>query len=200
MPQITVQLGGEIIDKYILKKRIIYIGRDKNNDIVLDNLLVSRKHAKIKQEKGGIHILTDFKTPNKTFLNGQEITESEIKDNDKISICHHTLIFNTDKRMGHRGIWKSEQKEGTMMFSSLQAKEKALKDEVENLVKIKETKEMSQKEYKEYLDKKEYFETEKKSIKDSQIKSQNKIFNLTFFLILLVIIAIIYTIYLLFFQ
>ncbi|MFH1612146.1 MAG: FHA domain-containing protein [bacterium] len=195
MPQITVQLGEEIVDKYILKKRVIYIGRDKNNDIVLDNLLVSRKHAKIKQEKGGIYILTDLKTPNKTFLNGQEITECEIKDEDKISICHHTLLFNIDKRIGHRGMWKPEQKEGTMMFSSLQEKEKALKEEVENLMKIKETKEMSEKEYKEHLDK-----IENVPIRNFQPKPKNKTFGLTFFLILLIIIAIIYTIYLLFFQ
>jgi pSer/pThr/pTyr-binding forkhead associated (FHA) protein len=145
MPQITVELGGEVVGKYILKKRVIAIGRDEKNDVVLDNLLVSRKHARIKREKGNVYILTDLDTPNKTYVNGEEITERELKDGDEITICHYKLKFNLDKRAGQRGSWKPKDEEGTMMFSSLQAKESALKEEVEELMRMKEEKEEQEK-------------------------------------------------------
>ena len=45
MPEIVVRFGDKIIQRHVAEKPRISIGRTADNDIVLDNKAVSRKHA-----------------------------------------------------------------------------------------------------------------------------------------------------------
>ena len=71
----------------------VAIGRDEKNDIVLKNLIVSGKHAKIKKIGTGWHI-TDLGSMNGTYVNSKTVSECELKDGDEIVIGENKFIFN----------------------------------------------------------------------------------------------------------
>lgn len=94
MPKLTLKFKDSVIQIYNFKKdKTICIGRRENNDIVISNLTVSGNHAKIDfTEKG--YLLTDLKSKNKTYVNGKEVDEAVLKDQDVIGIGKHSLVFN----------------------------------------------------------------------------------------------------------
>ncbi len=50
----------------------IYVGRDSNNAIALDDVLVSRRHAVIQKVKDD-YFVEDLGSTNGTFLNGERV-------------------------------------------------------------------------------------------------------------------------------
>lgn len=65
--------------------REIIIGRSSELDMVLVEDMVSRKHAKIITEDNTVTI-QDLGSTNGTFVNGEKVRTSEIKDGDRILI------------------------------------------------------------------------------------------------------------------
>jgi pSer/pThr/pTyr-binding forkhead associated (FHA) protein len=55
-----------------LSKNELYIGRDVNNDIVINDSEISRKHARILMQAGGF-VLEDLGSTNGSFINGQRL-------------------------------------------------------------------------------------------------------------------------------
>jgi len=68
-----------------LQKSVIFIGRSKDNDVVLDNVKVSRKHAKL-EKIGNDWFIEDLNSANKTYVNSKPIKRVKIIESDKISI------------------------------------------------------------------------------------------------------------------
>ena len=74
----------------------ITIGRDTDNDVVVDNKLASRHHAIIQKIKDA-YFLKDEKSTNGTYVNGVKIpAEKYVKLNpgDKISIGNMNLVVS----------------------------------------------------------------------------------------------------------
>jgi len=74
----------------------ITIGRDKSNDISIDNKLASRRHAVIQKIKTGFFIC-DMKSTNGTYVNGKRIeSDKYIKLNpgDKITIGKSEIVMS----------------------------------------------------------------------------------------------------------
>jgi len=72
------------------------IGREPANNIVVENLLVSGYHARI-DPAGKDYVLTDLQSKNGTFLNGERVTSTKLKNGDQILIGKHTLVFTLDQ-------------------------------------------------------------------------------------------------------
>ena len=76
----------------------ITIGRGNNNDIIIDNLAVSKEHAAIVKLPDG-YGLVDLDSTNGTLLNDKDIKKASLGPQDKISIGKHTLhIRSIDER------------------------------------------------------------------------------------------------------
>lgn len=70
------------------------IGRDLENDLVLDDTLVSRRHAIILRKSDGFYI-EDMQSSNGTYLNDRQLFEStKLENQDKIRLGDYNYIFN----------------------------------------------------------------------------------------------------------
>jgi len=74
--------GGEFP---LRPNREIVVGRGSEFDMVLDEDMVSRRHAKIVTMHGQI-VLQDLKSTNGTFVNGERVSVSRLKLGDKVLI------------------------------------------------------------------------------------------------------------------
>jgi len=92
MPEILVKFANKIIERIVTEKEHITIGRTNDNDIVLDNRGVSRKHAQIEFSENGA-LLIDNDSLNGTFLNERKVTEQKLTNNDKVTIGKFDLIY-----------------------------------------------------------------------------------------------------------
>ncbi|MFP4600862.1 MAG: DUF4388 domain-containing protein [Persicimonas sp.] len=63
----------------------ILIGRSSELDMVLVEDMVSRKHARISARNGALEI-EDFGSTNGTFVNGEKISKSRLKEGDRVLI------------------------------------------------------------------------------------------------------------------
>ena len=70
--RLTVRQGpvpGKVFD---LVKDVMTIGRDMNNDLVVNDAEVSRNHGRLTSQSGG-YLIEDLASTNGTFVNGQRL-------------------------------------------------------------------------------------------------------------------------------
>jgi ABC-type multidrug transport system ATPase subunit len=68
-----------------LPARVLRIGRAADNDIVVQDLSVSRYHAELRRGARGYEII-DLDSHNGTYLNGQRISAAPVSDSDLIGV------------------------------------------------------------------------------------------------------------------
>jgi len=93
MATLILKYESKVIKEYPIQKSAIVVGRAPGNEIVVDNLAVSGSHARIYVEEGKF-VLEDLNSLNGTFLNGQRIRKSVLKQGDQIAIGKHTLEYS----------------------------------------------------------------------------------------------------------
>ena len=71
---------------YDLAGTIITMGRESHNDIVVQDINASRKHAELRLNAQGIWTITDLKSMNGTFVNGISIASHPLYPGDVITI------------------------------------------------------------------------------------------------------------------
>ena len=71
---------------YDLAGTIITMGRDSHNDIVVQDINASRKHAELRLTAQGIWTITDMKSMNGTLVNGISIASHPLYPGDVITI------------------------------------------------------------------------------------------------------------------
>ena len=78
--------------EYPLQDRAVFVGRTNDNDIVLNDSSVSRRHAKIVKA-GEEYSLSDLGSHNGTVLNGTFVQNAPLHDGDQIKIGGYRLTF-----------------------------------------------------------------------------------------------------------
>lgn len=69
------------------------IGRADQNDIVLKDRFISKKHARITKQNG-VYFIEDLNSANGTYINGQKIENIiELKDKDLIDVGQVEFLF-----------------------------------------------------------------------------------------------------------
>ena len=90
MLTILLKFNDKILKTIESEKDEIVIGRNAENDIVVENLAVSKMHARIVNQ-GGEYYIEDLNSTNGTYLNNIRITKKNLKNNDIIIVGKHSL-------------------------------------------------------------------------------------------------------------
>lgn len=94
MLKILLKLKNTELKTLETDKAVITIGRNKNNDIHINNLGVSKKHARIVKQNG-VYIIEDLKSTNGTLLNNEPILKARLTGNDIVTLGKHTLLISS---------------------------------------------------------------------------------------------------------
>jgi pSer/pThr/pTyr-binding forkhead associated (FHA) protein len=91
-PRLVVRLKGRPLKTYPFAGGEMSVGRLPENDVVIDNLSVSRKHAVITSRRD-CYVLRDLGSKNGTLLNNRPATEAKLVDGDVIAIGKYEILF-----------------------------------------------------------------------------------------------------------
>jgi pSer/pThr/pTyr-binding forkhead associated (FHA) protein len=124
MPEIIVKYEDKVIEKFITEKKRVTIGRTPDNDIILDNRGVSRRHAQIEFGENQA-VIIDNESLNGTFVNSSRVSEEVLKNSDTITIGKYTMIYhvNAEKTLS------PFEADGTMVLQTKKQRELLAKDE-----------------------------------------------------------------------
>ena len=90
--KLILESGTESGTEYLLEKDELYLGRDVNNDIVINDPEVSRRHARITRI-GEDYYFEDLGSTNGTFILGQRLSSPALLlPNAKITIGERVQI------------------------------------------------------------------------------------------------------------
>ncbi len=92
MPKLILKFKDATLQEIPITKPVISIGRVDKNDIKIENLAVSRQHAKIIQD-GDRYIIEDLNSLNGTFVNEKRVMKGILRNHDEILVGKHTLVF-----------------------------------------------------------------------------------------------------------
>ncbi|WP_330350774.1 ABC transporter ATP-binding protein/permease [Streptomyces sp. NBC_00582] len=80
-----------------LPTRTVRIGRAADNDLVLDDLVVSRRHAELHALPDGTYEIADLDSHNGTYLNGFPVSRAPIGPGDIVGIGHSAFCLVGDE-------------------------------------------------------------------------------------------------------
>jgi pSer/pThr/pTyr-binding forkhead associated (FHA) protein len=98
MAKLILKLKDVPLEEVLINKSPITIGRDQDNDIVIDNLAISRHHAKVVQD-GSRYLIEDLKSGNGTYINDKRVSTAILQHKDAILVGKHTLVFMSEEEM-----------------------------------------------------------------------------------------------------
>jgi len=89
---LVVRLGGRTVFHYPVRKAEITVGRGADNDLQLDNLSVSRNHARIRKH-GDSLIVEDLGSQNGLKQAGKKIGTARLQPGDEVDLGRYTLVY-----------------------------------------------------------------------------------------------------------
>jgi len=122
MATITIMFGDKtLVNHQMSKGDTVLIGRNRINDIVIDNLAVSSQHAKIESSGSG-YLYVDLKSENGSFVRDQLIKSYWLNDGDEVMIGKHLLKFSDPK------IAEKIEKRSSLVNKTMQMDTKQFRD------------------------------------------------------------------------
>ena len=98
MAKVVVTFNGQVQKEIAIDKARLNIGRRPSNDVVLDHLAISGRHAAIDTTNDGAFIL-DLGSTNGTSVNGQPVKKHLLQDNDVIELGKYKLTFKAEEAL-----------------------------------------------------------------------------------------------------
>jgi hypothetical protein len=93
MPQLIVSVEGvEIKHEYLQKDRTT-LGRSPDNDIVLENMVVSGHHCVFELHGLADVFIEDLRSTNGTYINGKMVKRQRLHDGEVIAIGNFRIQF-----------------------------------------------------------------------------------------------------------
>lgn len=96
MTKLVILSNGQVQKEVTIDRARLNIGRRPSNEIILDHLAVSGRHAALDTTTEGSFIL-DLGSTNGTSVNGQPIKKHLLQDGDMIEVGKYQLKFKVEK-------------------------------------------------------------------------------------------------------
>lgn len=95
MAHLTLVLDNREVRKFVLNKGVTTIGRAQDNDIVINNLALSRRHAQVEY-KGGRYEVVDLQSQNGVYVNAERVrVPRTLGDKDSITLGTYQFVFRS---------------------------------------------------------------------------------------------------------
>jgi len=94
---LVVTRGPNSGSRFALDEPLVTAGRHPDSVIFLDDITVSRRHAEIRHEDDGYHLI-DVGSLNGTYLNRQRVEDAVLQDGDELQIGTFKLLFIAGRR------------------------------------------------------------------------------------------------------
>lgn len=92
-PALVIRTGGGREGEVIgLTTDVLTIGRSPHSDIFLDDVTVSRHHARVIRDESGF-LVEDLNSLNGTYVNRKRIERHRLADGDELQIGKYKLAF-----------------------------------------------------------------------------------------------------------
>jgi pSer/pThr/pTyr-binding forkhead associated (FHA) protein len=92
-PTLVIRLGGgRSGEQFSVDRDVMTIGRAPQSDVFLDDITVSRDHARLERTPNGVS-LTDLGSLNGTYVNRQRIESVRLADGDELQIGKYRLSY-----------------------------------------------------------------------------------------------------------
>jgi pSer/pThr/pTyr-binding forkhead associated (FHA) protein len=98
MPTFLIHRPDDETQVIKLKKDTVSIGRRDDNDVVIDDVFVSRHHAELLK-KGDHYVIKDCQSRYGTFVNGTTIDEAVVNYGDEIQLGNTVITFVDEERL-----------------------------------------------------------------------------------------------------
>jgi pSer/pThr/pTyr-binding forkhead associated (FHA) protein len=92
MPSVRVLFGDEEMMKVNLVKDMYVIGRQEGCEIHIDNLGISRTHARLMRDGDGYRV-EDLGSSNGTFVNGEQVQRQPLGDGDVLTLGKFEVVY-----------------------------------------------------------------------------------------------------------
>ena len=99
-PTLTIVKGPQIGEVFELDAPLITLGRDPRNSVFLNDMTVSRHHARMDLGNiaSGFATIEDLGSLNGTWVDGAIATRASLKDGSTIQIGTFRMVFHTNAR------------------------------------------------------------------------------------------------------
>jgi len=84
--------GGRAGESFPVNRDVMTIGRAPSSDVFLDDITVSREHARLERTPNGL-VLTDQGSLNGTYVNRERIESTQLADGDELQIGKYRLAY-----------------------------------------------------------------------------------------------------------
>src|SRR5260370_25666559 len=93
MARLVITDPGGQNEIFEISSSVVNIGRAESNDLVLNHPSVSRHHARLTVLPGDTVLLIDLGSLNGTYVNGQQIQEHPISDQDRLYVGMYEMKY-----------------------------------------------------------------------------------------------------------
>jgi pSer/pThr/pTyr-binding forkhead associated (FHA) protein len=127
--KLILTLDGEVLNEYPLAEKTISIGRKHGNDIQLNDLTVSGRHALINATLPDQVFVEDLGSTNGTLVNGNHIKKTLLRHGDIIQTGHHQFTFLSEGEAKYEPTMfiKAELDETQMVLPEWESREESIK-------------------------------------------------------------------------
>lgn len=95
MPKLVLLSGTKVAAKFPLTAEKTTLGREDDNDIVLEGTSVSKAHAYVENTEAG-YVIEDLGSRNGVLINGTRCSRQSLRDGDEITIGEYIFLYEED--------------------------------------------------------------------------------------------------------
>ena len=97
MAHLTLLLDNREVRKFVLNRGVTTIGRAQDNDIVINNLALSRRHAQVEYKSGRFEVV-DLQSQNGVYVNQERVRGPRpLDDRDSITLGTYQFVFRASE-------------------------------------------------------------------------------------------------------